>query len=104
MAEAFACPRCLWMSAPRGSTEASATPRAHPHGTGAHAMPHIEKVCFDRVLPAELARPMAGRLLSLSIGRTPPAFPIAKLVPNIAPARKRRGGGQMTEGRIINGG
>src|SRR3546814_13725839 len=56
MAEAFACLRCLWMSTPRGSTEASATPRAHPHGTGAPAMPNIEKVCFDRVLPAEIGR------------------------------------------------
>src|SRR3546814_12323428 len=81
------------MSAPRASTEASATPRAHPHGTGAPAMPHIEKVCFDRVLPAELARPLAGRMLRTSIGRTRAAFQLAKLGHTGSPIRLRLPGG-----------
>src|SRR3546814_20146527 len=97
MAEAFACLRCLWMSTPRGSTEASATPRAHPHGTGAPAMPNIEKVCFDRVLPAELTRPLAGRMLSMSIGRTRAAFQLAN-------DRKSAVEGKSVSVRIEHGG
>src|SRR3546814_7721890 len=89
------------MSAPRGSTEASATPRAHPHGTGAPAMPHIEKVCFDRVLPAELARPLAGRMLSMSIGRTRAAFQIAKLWPNGSTIRIRFLGGSSQQQALV---
>src|SRR3546814_18648692 len=102
MAEAFACLRCLWMSTPRGSTEASATPRAHPHGTGAPAMPNIEKVCFDRVLPAELTRPLAGRMLSMSIGRTRAAFQIAKMWPTGSTIRILFLGGTSQQQALVN--
>ena len=45
-------------------------------------MARTDKVCFDRILPAELRRPHPGRMLS--IGGTPfrAAFEIAKLWPN----------------------
>jgi len=40
-----------------------------------------DKVCFDRILPEDLHRATAGRMMSLSIGPTRAAFQIAKLWP-----------------------
>jgi hypothetical protein len=45
-------------------------------------MAHTDKVCFDRVLPSELSRPLVGRVMTMSIGPTRAAFQIAKLWPN----------------------
>ncbi len=45
-------------------------------------MPQTEKVCFDRILPQDLHRPLAGRMMALSVGPTRAAFEIAKLWPN----------------------
>lgn len=41
-----------------------------------------DKVCFDRVLPHDVARPRAGRMLVLGRAPTRAAFQIAKLWPN----------------------
>lgn len=64
-------------------------------------MPNIEKVCFDRVLPSELARPLAGRMLSMSIGRTRAAFQIAKLWPNGSTIRIRFLGGTPQQQDLV---
>lgn len=42
-------------------------------------MANTDKICFDRILPHEIARPARGRMIELSIGRTRAAFEIAKL-------------------------
>jgi hypothetical protein len=42
-------------------------------------MAMTDKVCFDRLLPAELSRPHVGRMMSLSVGPSRAAFQIAKL-------------------------
>lgn len=42
-------------------------------------MSHTDKVCFDRILPSNLNRPLAGRVLMLSKGPARAAFEIAKL-------------------------
>lgn len=44
-------------------------------------MAQTEKVCFDRILPSELRRPIVGRMIELSIGPSRAAFQIAKLWP-----------------------
>ncbi len=45
-------------------------------------MPRTDKVCFDRILPAELRRPLPGRVFSIGGGRFRAAFEVAKLWPN----------------------
>ncbi len=45
-------------------------------------MAQTEKVCFDRLLPHDLHRPHAGRMMALAVGPTRAAFEIAKLWPN----------------------
>ncbi|APZ94465.1 M12 family metallopeptidase [Fuerstiella marisgermanici] len=45
-------------------------------------MARTDKVCFDRVLPNEIHRPLPGRRMALQIGPTRAAFEIAKLWPN----------------------
>ncbi|HKP85668.1 MAG TPA: M12 family metallopeptidase [Blastocatellia bacterium] len=45
-------------------------------------MPSSDKVCYDRILPADLNRPHAGRVMEIAIGKTRAAFQIAKLWPN----------------------
>lgn len=45
-------------------------------------MAQTEKVCFDRILPQDLYRPLPGRMMTLSVGPTRAAFEIAKLWPN----------------------
>ncbi len=42
-------------------------------------MAQIDKVCFDRILPSNLYRPPAGRMLTLAKGPARAAFEIAKL-------------------------
>ncbi len=42
-------------------------------------MATTDKVCFDRILPHQIARPAPGRMMSLSIGPARAAFEIAKL-------------------------
>ncbi len=44
-------------------------------------MPTNDKVCFDRVLPNEMLRPLVGRMMEITIGKTRAAFEIAKLWP-----------------------
>ncbi|SDL44295.1 pre-peptidase C-terminal domain-containing protein [Catalinimonas alkaloidigena] len=45
-------------------------------------MAQTDKVCFDRILPGDLRKPLTGPMLSLGIGPTRAAFQIAKLWPN----------------------
>lgn len=52
-----------------------------------------DKVCFDRVLPADLRRPLAGRMIELSVGKSRAAFQVAKLWPNGSTIRIRFLGG-----------
>ena len=56
-------------------------------------MSHIEKVCFDRILPSKLHQPPTGRMLMLSKGPARAAFEIAKLWPN----------GKVLHIRFLNG-
>lgn len=42
-------------------------------------MSTVNRVCFDRILPSELRRPIAGRMMFLGNNRTRAAFQIAKL-------------------------
>ena len=56
-------------------------------------MAMTDKVCFDRVLPNQESRPLAGRMMSLSVGPTRAAFQIAKLWPNGSTIRIRFLGG-----------
>jgi len=45
-------------------------------------MSHIEKVCFDRILPSKLHQPPTGRMLMLTKGPARAAFEISKLWTN----------------------
>ena len=56
-----------------------------------------DKVCFDRVLPAEVQRPRAGRMIVLAVGPTRAAFQIAKLWPNGSTIRIRFLGGTAAQ-------
>lgn len=64
-------------------------------------MAQTEKVCFDRILPNELSRPLTGQMRSLSIGPTRAAFQIAKLWPNGSTIRIRFLGGTAQQQAIV---
>ncbi len=56
-------------------------------------MSHIEKVCFDRILPSNVYNPHPGRMLTLAKGPARAAFEIAKLWTN----------GKVLHIRFVNG-
>lgn len=60
-----------------------------------------DKVCFDRVLPAETRRPRTGRLLMLASGPTRAAFQVAKLWPNGSTIRMRFLGGTPAQQALV---
>ena len=64
-------------------------------------MTHIDKVCFDRILPSELSRPPAGRVMRMSIGPARAAFQIAKLWTNGATIRIRFFGGNSQQQDVV---
>lgn len=45
-------------------------------------MARTDKVCFDRILPSELNRPLSDKLIELSVGRARAVFFASKLWPN----------------------
>jgi hypothetical protein len=60
-----------------------------------------DKVCFDRILPLEMQRPLAGRMMTLGIGKTRAAFQIAKLWPNGSTIRIRFIGGSAAQQALV---
>lgn len=56
-------------------------------------MSHIEKVCFDRILPSNVYNPLPGRMLTLQRGPARAAFEVAKLWTN----------GKVLHVRFLNG-
>jgi Astacin (Peptidase family M12A)/Bacterial pre-peptidase C-terminal domain len=64
-------------------------------------MAMTDKVCFDRLLPAELSRPHVGRMMSLSVGPSRAAFQIAKLWPNGSNIRIRFIGGTSQQQNLV---
>lgn len=44
-------------------------------------MAKTDKVCFDKILPNQIFRPISGRMMSLDIGKTRAAFQMEKLWP-----------------------
>jgi len=64
-------------------------------------MPLTDKVCFDRVPPLDLRRPLAGRMVILGNGRTRAAFQIAKLWPNETTIRIRFIGGTAAQQALV---
>lgn len=45
-------------------------------------MASTDKVCFDKILPSELNRPLSNRMIQLNIGRARAVFYASKLWPN----------------------
>src|SRR5262245_57041283 len=64
-------------------------------------MAGTEKVCFDRILPHELNRPRARRMMMLGNGPTRAAFEIAKLWPNGTRIRIRFLGGTSAQHETV---
>jgi hypothetical protein len=64
-------------------------------------MPITDKICFDRTLPADLSRPLSGRLVEIAIGKTRAAFQIAKLWPNGTTIRVRFINGTSAQHNLV---
>ncbi|MBL8892487.1 MAG: pre-peptidase C-terminal domain-containing protein [Planctomycetaceae bacterium] len=64
-------------------------------------MPRTDKVCFDRILPSDLARPISGRMFAISSGPARAAFQIAKLWPNGTTIHVRFLGGTSSQQRQV---
>lgn len=60
-----------------------------------------DKICFDRILPNELFRPLPGRMLMLEIGASRAAFQIAKLWPNGTTLHIRFLGGTASQQAMV---
>jgi len=60
-----------------------------------------DKVCFDRVLPNEVLRPRAGRVILLGTEATRAAFQVAKLWPNGSTIRLRFLGGTANQHALV---
>ncbi len=60
-----------------------------------------DKVCFDRVLPSEVQRPQAGRMIAFEAGPTRAAFQVAKLWPNGSTIRIRFLGGAAAQQALV---
>ena len=60
-----------------------------------------DKVCFDRVLPVDMQRPLPGRVMTMAIGKTRAAFQIAKLWPNGTTLRVRFIGGTPDQHNLV---
>jgi hypothetical protein len=69
--------------------------------SGVLTMAKTEKVCFDRVLPAEVNRPHAGRMIVLGSGPTRAAFQVAKLWPNGSTLKVRFLGGTSQQQALV---
>ena len=64
-------------------------------------MASTDKVCFDRIPPAQQRSPHAGRMLNLSVGKSRAAFQIAKLWTNGATIGMRFIGGSSDQHETV---